>query len=194
MDIIAACDEVMEELKRGSEKHSDGIIVRSESVGPAYQYSHGLSVYFPWSEPVQNRTWDTEYVDFEFNKATKWKRFLELYFEETLRETWEDEKDPRDSCSLPHNLDKDKADFLEEISARSVFNDDPQLGLGARDMLGQGKAGSLDPMGSGCDCGSIKNYPKIAHGDRKPRIRFKGYRLMASMNNSFERSFPKRKP
>jgi hypothetical protein len=193
-DIIDACDDTMEQLKRGSEKDCEGIIVRCECVGPTYQYAHGLSVYFPWAEPVDNKTWPEEYSEFRFNRATKWKKFLELYFAETQRKPQEAEKDPRDSCSLPHNLDKDMREFLEEISSRSVFNDDPQLMVGARDMLGPGKAGSLDPMGSGCDCGSIKNHPRIARGDTKPRIRFKGYRLMASMYQSFLRSFPKREP
>jgi Clostripain family len=200
-DIIGACDDIMEELMRGSEEHCDGIIVRSESVGPDYQYSHGLSVYFPWSEPVQNKTWEEEYLKFRFNRETKWKSFLNLYFKETLRNPQEDENDPRDSSSLPHDLEslphdlkKDMEDFLEEISSRSVFNDEPQLRHGATDMLAGNKSGSLDPMGSDCDCGSIKNHPRISHGARKPRVRFKGYRLMANMYSSFERSFPKRKP
>jgi Clostripain family len=67
-----ACLEVMTVLKRGARNDGDGVIVRSEFLGPAYQYSHGMSVFFPWSEPVDSEMWDKYYKDYEFNKKTQW--------------------------------------------------------------------------------------------------------------------------
>lgn len=44
--------EGLERLER--EKRFQGLVIYSDSFGSAYQYSHGLSVYFPWAEPVEN--------------------------------------------------------------------------------------------------------------------------------------------
>ena len=195
-DIMDACDAVMEALKRGSETDDDGVIVRSEYCGPAYQYAHGLSVYFPWAEPVNNQMWKHEYRKFKFSNATKWHRFLKSYFDKTLRETQGDEVDERENCSLRHSLRKTMLDFLEDISTATLFNDDGQLKVGSKDPLGPpSKSGSLDPTGSDCDCGSIKNHPVISHSrnsrHREPK-RFKGFRPMVHMHSSFQTSFPLR--
>jgi hypothetical protein len=191
--IVDACEAVMETLKRGSETYDDGVIVRSESCGPAYQYSHGLSVYFPWAEPVDNQMWKREYRKFKFSNATRWHRFLKLYFAQTMRETQEDENDRRDTYSLPNNLDQRMLDLLETISTASLFNDEGQLKVGSKDPLGPpAKSGSLDPTGIDCGCGSIKNHPVISHSRRRDPRRFKGYRPMGKMYKSFQRYFERR--
>ena len=187
-DVVKACDEVMDKLKRGTETDDDGVIVRSEYCGPSFQYAHGLSVYFPWSEPINNQTWKHEYQKFKFNTATNWRSFLKLYFDETLRQTHGDEVDERDRCPLP--VDRVMLNFLEDISTASMFNDEGQLKIGSKDPLGPGKSGSLDPAGSDCDCGSIKNHPVISHSRQRPAKRFKGNRPMVNMGVSFEKSFP----
>jgi cysteine peptidase C11 family protein len=193
--IALACDAVMEKLKRGSNDDDDGVIVRSESCGPAYQYSHGLSVYFPWAEPVTNDTWRRQYRDFKFSRATGWRRFLKLYFKKTMRATQGDEPDSRDRCSFSAGLASDLLELLEDMSTAAVFNDDGQLTkVGSKDPLGSGKSGSLDPTGSDCDCGSIKNYPTISHARHKNPRRFKGHRATTNMYESFVRYFDPRKP
>jgi hypothetical protein len=45
-------EEELERLKR--ERRFEGLVIFSRSFGSAYQYSHGLSIYFPWAEPVEN--------------------------------------------------------------------------------------------------------------------------------------------
>lgn len=193
-NIKTACGEVMDILKRGTNSGDDGVIVRSEYCGPLYQYAHGLSVYFPWSEPINNQTWKREYKKFKFNHATNWRDFLKLYFEETLRETHGDELDERDSCPLL--IDETMLNFLEDISSATMFNDHGQLKIGSKDPTGSpGMSGSLDPSSSDCDCGSIKNHPVISH--RRSGKRFKACRLVVNMAESLDKSFPvggKRKP
>ena len=44
--------EALEKLER--DRRFEGLVIFSRSFGSAYQYSHGLSVYFPWAEPVEN--------------------------------------------------------------------------------------------------------------------------------------------
>ncbi len=55
------------------------MIMRSCYSGPAVQYSHGLSVYFPWAQ-VSER-----YAELEFAQATGWYDFLTKYVKETRR-------------------------------------------------------------------------------------------------------------
>ena len=185
-EIIVACNKVMNVLKRGSDANDDGLIVRCEPAGPAHQYAHGFSVYFPWSEPVNNDTWDNQYATFEFNQ-TGWRSFLEHYFDLTLRELPERENDELDPCPLPPDLDEDMMDLLEDMSTGKFYDDDgAQLKSGSRDPLGGGKSGSLDPTGSDCDCGSIKNYPMISHS-RLDEKRFRAYRTVCNLYKSFGR-------
>jgi hypothetical protein len=93
----------------------DNLVVRSEYFGWKFQYSHGLSIYFPWSEPleVENVTETPStvvrqpgqssvatkaksdstmerYRGYKFNQAFKpgpsWFDFLKAYFECTQRQ------------------------------------------------------------------------------------------------------------
>ena len=167
-EIEDACKEVMIVLKKGTDDEDNSVIVRSEFCGPAYQYAHGLSVFFPWSEPVANPMWRRLYRRFEF-KNTGWQRFLKQYFIDTMRNPAGDEANdvepPLDLASLNPNLDRDLLETLQALAVR-VFNDDGQLGpAGSRDPLGV--AGSRDPQGGECDCTSIKNYPSITHSVRR---------------------------
>ena len=187
-DIMDACNAVMEKLKRGTETDDDGVIVRSEYCGPAYQYAHGLSVYFPWAEPINNRMWRKEYRKFKFSTATKWHRFLKSYFEATLRKPQGDEDDRRDRSPFADNPDIAMLHFLEDVSTATLFNDDGQLKVGSKDPLGPGKSGSKDPTGSECECGSIKNHPVISHS-RHPK-RFKAQRVVVNVAASLDKALP----
>jgi Clostripain family len=160
------CGAVMEALKRGKHNADDGVIVRSEFSGPDYQYTHGLSVFFPWSEPVGSRMWEELYPQYAF-KETAWYRFLKEYFADTMREPEGDEYNDVEPPFIPKTLDRDLLELLQAM-AKQVFNDDGQLGRGgSRDPLGV--AGSRDPQGDDCNCQSIKNYPSITHsGTLKP--------------------------
>lgn len=162
-EISLACNCIMDELKRGKREEDDGVIVRCESAGPAFQYSHGLSIFFPWAEPVGSPMWDNHYDQFELIEKTSWGKFLKEYFAATQRKPRLDEKDERDEPVPNPNLERELLVAMEEASAK-VFNNDGQLNKsGAHDTVGPGgnKSGSHDPTGSDCDCGSIKNYPSV---------------------------------
>jgi len=161
-----ACGEVIGALESGDDK----LIIRSGFTGPAYQYSHGLSVFFPWCEPVNRRFWPREYADYKFNE-TSWPKFLNQYFENTMRFSRGSERHPGERLEPRTGLDE----ILLDAPIR-VSNGDGQLGAGgANEMLGKaggndplgkaggndpmGKAGGNDPAGDDCGCPSIKNYP-----------------------------------
>jgi len=57
-----------------------GMVKKSIFNGAAYQHSHGLSIYFPWSVISPG------YGKFGFAKATGWQRFLTKYVSATRRE------------------------------------------------------------------------------------------------------------
>ena len=168
-NIQEACEGVMKVLKRGTPGDDDGLIVRSESAGPSYQYSHGLSLYFPWTRPIASDLWEKQYADYALmqHETTRqtWKDFLDRYFDSTMRKVRETEADVLDQGSLTAQQDPDAA-LLEDIS-RLVFNEFGQLKDGSKDTTG-GKDGSRDPTGDDCDCATIKNFPPFTRRRKNP--------------------------
>lgn len=159
--IQVACDNVMNVLARNLKE--DKLIVRSEFVGPTYQYSHGLSVLFPWSSAAKGDHWSDYEKKYGF-KATAWHQFLKEYFSRTMRLSRIDERvdecNPTERTLLARPLRLEQK--LLEVVSTLIFNEDGQLGGGKHgsvDATGPGKHGSQDPTGGDCDCPSIKNYP-----------------------------------
>ena len=162
-EIVEAANDVMEVLKRGARRRDFGPIVRSAFCGPAYQYSHGLSVFFPWAEPIGSNMWDEQYENYELNQRTGWRTFLKTYFACTMRLTQEaegDKREPQPSFTQPP-LDRELLMVLEQMSAGLLTGIEQLAGkIGPRDPLGNGqKTGGGDPAGGGSDSVVIKNYP-----------------------------------
>lgn len=67
------------------------IVMNAAQVGPLFQYSYGLSVYFPWARVSD------EYSNLCFASKTKWADFLELYVENVSR------RPPRCRCGSTGN-------------------------------------------------------------------------------------------
>jgi len=172
--ISKACQEVMEVLQKGVEGDDDRLIVRSEFVGPAYQYSHGLSVYFPWLRPMKSELerqfWPEEYQEYKFFKVLKnsrkstWSDFLATYFEQTRRLTRMEEFAQAKKVPGSKNEGRPKgrarrlqANLLEAF-ATVVFNHDGQLQ----------KPDPSSSQGDNCDCQSIKNYPAFTRQPEQP--------------------------
>jgi hypothetical protein len=66
-DVSAACDELMSVLKViKSNKRSErfeGLVIHEDNFGWKHQYARGLSVYFPWSEPLNYDRVPSERMD-----------------------------------------------------------------------------------------------------------------------------------
>lgn len=73
--------------KRNKQVLEAKLVVSAIFSGPALQYSNGLSIFFPWAEPLGRARWSNEYFKCDLHKQTDWGRFLERYFEKTKRET-----------------------------------------------------------------------------------------------------------
>lgn len=168
--INQACGEVMDALEKegapGGGRVAQGaggdkLIVRADFAGPDYQYSHGLSVFFPWSEPSTDSAIMGEYENYNFAE-TGWFGFLKEYFATTQRETRKEEvgEEQRRSLGPADERRRVEAEVREDMASlifagSGVPSPDGTLSDGNRS-----KPGPSDPTGDVCTCGSIKNYPR----------------------------------
>lgn len=172
-EIISTCDDVMAQLEKEIPKGEEKIIVKSEFAGPGHQYSHGLSVYFPWSRPVSDMPILEEYGQYKLNETmksifdgTSWLTFLEDYFAQSMRRPQKAEANDaqRRTPALPD--EQIANDELAEDLLSLVFNGEGRLSIenSPTDVL---KIGTRDPLGDDCSCSSVKNYPRDTRARRE---------------------------
>lgn len=166
-DIQQACGKVMDKLvkenpKEAGQSNAPQIIIASDSLGPAYQYSRGLSVYFPWSEPSRDSHIMAQYERYRFSTEIKnpWAAFLRAYFEATKRIVSNDELDERRFLpTVPVNGPMIIDRGLDEDIASLIYNGEGMPDL--RAALGGGlKSDPTDKAGGDLEAVSIKNYPR----------------------------------
>ncbi|HET6891354.1 MAG TPA: clostripain-related cysteine peptidase [Pyrinomonadaceae bacterium] len=165
-DMLNACRAVRDKLNES--KKPEGLIVESATFGPEYQYSHGMSIYFPWSAPIEDPFEDIlgRYRKYDFTRALgdhSWLSFLEEYFKATLRKTREMEDtygfraaqmEERFAFGANGNGDKSNGHPTSRSTPGFALTDGDSLPGGA----GDGKVSP--PLGIGsCHC-SVKNYPR----------------------------------
>jgi hypothetical protein len=154
--IKLACREVRKTLDAPQRSDEfDALVVYSDHFGPTYQYSHGLSIYFPWSEPIADGVQNVlrNYQDYAFTRELKnnsWLSFLEQYFTETRRASREKE-DSIKKGGLQKRIKIATAAFDDSIT-------DSNLAL--TDNAALTKPNPADSGGEACNCASIKNYPR----------------------------------
>jgi hypothetical protein len=68
-----ACNEVMDFI-------ASSFVLKSCYSGPGFQYSNGVSIYFPWADVTP------DYGNLGFARYSGWGRFLEVYTNETRRQ------------------------------------------------------------------------------------------------------------
>ena len=173
-DVVNACKAVMTAIDPPQErvagkadsdenlrKSFGRLVVFSDHFGPTYQYSHGLSIYFPWSQPLDDGVDDggekigggvlEKYRDYVFTTAlgdNSWLDFLELYFTQTMRKRRSVEEGISDEES-------------SEILPAGTGSPATAGSTAPGDSLPFGGGGKPDPAlfgGAGCACPSIKNY------------------------------------
>ena len=168
-------DEGLDDLKTDRDKEESEVerrtaafnklVVFSEFLGPTYQYSHGLSVYFPWSRPIDPAPGDISkeelkaggagvldrYKGYAFTtqlgEETSWLSFLNAYFGATQREPREVEE----GLITPEQL---KAMRAANVGGGNAGNG----GAASTALPAPVKGTPTEAGGAGCTCGSIKNY------------------------------------
>jgi hypothetical protein len=179
--VRVACDRVIKVLSIVTSPSRSvrfrGLVIHSGNFGTKYQYARGLSIYFPWCEPLDDEPWAPErqngqprseskgrnqkivegYRSYDFNKgANSWWSFLDSYFKETKRESrWEENPEELAAQLSITNFTNSRANQdLKE--ATSEFNVDGSLGTRTPDV------GTRTPdTGLDCTCPTIKNYPTV---------------------------------
>jgi hypothetical protein len=158
---------VKENPKKDGDPDIPQIIVAADSLGPAFQYSRGLSVYFPWAEPSKDSPILREYQSYRFttdfitedpkDDENNWLKFLRAYFKTTKRKVSTDEADNK--RFLPHLEAKPIEQVLVQDIASLIYNGEGTPDL--RGSLGLGdKSDPSDRTGGDYDSVSIKNFPR----------------------------------
>lgn len=167
-EMKAACNAVIEALQEmpmeaRKAKMPSSVVVHSDHFGPLFQYSHGLSIFFPWARPVQEepRVLDdnvlTRYEKYEFTKAlgsSSWLSFLDAYFTGTQRKSREEEDGNNFVAALvSENGNGSTVGIPSNAAIINALKDSARLGLEDSPALKDSAR-----LGTGCTC-SIKNYP-----------------------------------
>ena len=148
--IVRCCIKVQEEI--------DKLICSSFYIGSDLQYSHGLSIYFPWTYPTNPydfirmpkgkdfwlKTAFETYSGYGFVQRSKWSSFLKKFFRATLR-----------------NMRRARQSF--KIDPNITFD----LGI-AENVLPENEVLTIDLQKSSPDTGivdreiwsNVKNYPR----------------------------------
>jgi hypothetical protein len=175
-DISKQCNEIKDVLAPADRGARTTAVVRhADNGGTDFQFAHGLSIYFPWSKPLDDQrttvptTQDgsaprpTEakgnrvmalYKGYDFTAEFgehSWFSFLERYFEDTKRKT----QDPRDNAFSEYReiIETDEATIGTALNtaAISFFN-----GVTLKKTAQLKKT---PQVGGDCTCPSIKNFP-----------------------------------
>lgn len=154
------------------------VVTASDYVGPAYQYSRGLSVYFPWTRPsdesqiMQGYKSYKFHTDFEEADKPSWFNFIQDYLTATERDTKRGEIEERErrrnggkSDSLPQTPEQEMQDLQEDIGSLIYRGEGP---LGGFALAGP-KTDPFDKTGGDCNCASFKNYPRDTRTRRSRR-------------------------
>lgn len=151
--IKRACLSVIEALTPGPA--AKGPILRVDFCGPDSQYSYGLSIYFPWSKPLEDnyehviRNYET--YAFVRHLDGAWLEFLNAYFEKTLRNVREIKFTPRPDYDREAALELAMASF----TANGFRSGPPDYGSSAL----TGKVNPSDAGGYWVPS-TVKNYPR----------------------------------
>jgi hypothetical protein len=127
--VVEACEEVQRAIDQrplGDEGLSPtGITLISGYIGAAYQYSYGLSVFFPWANILDaTGTPDlTRYNALKFASPTGWADFLKVYLEKTQRDARYDQQNENQA-------------ILSGLNRRSIVSSFMKFGAPDSDLFG----------------------------------------------------------
>lgn len=142
-------------------------IVRSSFAGPEYQYSSGLSLYFPWSSPVENVL--EKYAVYKLVEPLParetWLHFIKAYLVATQRASISEQR------ANPITELGETPEVLASANTveRELFEDQIAVVYGQATARSTGytldgdkpeKTDASDPLGGLCSAPSIKNYPR----------------------------------
>lgn len=167
-DVRLACGRVMAAIRpdlfnlESDEdiQETSPVVLEADNIGPTFQFSYGLSIYFPW-----NRVSEV-YKTLDFARGTSWWDFLDEYVRATRRE-------PRNSACLSEESPIKNRVFDPPTDEVSVLLDNR-----GKDAVGVKYTAPADKYTAPADKGlsykarSMKN-PPIAWCPNDDRVRSK---------------------
>lgn len=163
--IIDGCNAVIGKLKPQNGT-PDGPVVCTDYIGPDCQYSHGLSIYFPWSQPLKDENDHVleNYEGYAFTQGDltrgPWLDFLMAYFAETQREDRLSEErrfGDEDASYQNDPVYKKALAVASPTFAAAVASDGREF---SSTTVLEGKISPPDAGGGACACASTKNYSR----------------------------------
>ncbi|HEX7333909.1 MAG TPA: clostripain-related cysteine peptidase [Pyrinomonadaceae bacterium] len=174
-----ACEAVMAELETDNSTtigaRFSKLVVRSTNFGSLYQHSHGLSVYFPWTQPLGDEKGSVlkRYKKYkftrEFQKENSWRSFLKLYLKKTEREA------------------RHKYESTDENITLAYVG----YGVGQLSMLEGRDHKTSGASGSSCSCISIKNFPTVKRTIKGKKCRMRGLAISQEFRGDQQEVQPK---
>lgn len=177
--VSSLCQAVQNALASEEEGNSKGIVRHADNFGTEYQYARGLSIYFPWHRPFDDKKTlkpkkcpekETEsqptpkslqnYRCYDFTLEFgdhHWLSFLETYWDRTLRDQREQSREP---LITPDRDDMDP----EEAAEKSVYQRAKDL-FDERISKRTPELKKTPDVGTDCTCPTIKNYPTTREKD-----------------------------
>jgi hypothetical protein len=163
---------VMNVLETSHTRPFDRLIPFSDFFGPEYQYSHGLSIYFPWAAPSARVL--KRYQAYAFEQTLKlmrtnghkkpvsgsWLSFLNAYFRLTQRGARDSKQEKKTSFIGPNGQRAHAVLKLNTKQALSFGNGGSNGGSSL--AIGDGKPTPSLSIGEG------KPAPSLGGGDGKP--------------------------
>jgi hypothetical protein len=160
--IIDGCIQVMNEVE-GTRDHcgkvkTHGIVEESYFIGPELQYSHGVSIFFPWTLPTEpyfftragNNEWVLRtafetYCEYDFAQQSEWSLFLGAFFKATLRKVRRSSRDfaLRENGRLDDGLVHETVHAPSEVLANDLQKSSSDTGKVDHDVWS-----------------TVKNYPR----------------------------------
>ena len=158
-----ASEAVRSKLEESAKPGS--FIVESDYFGPLFQYSHGMSIFFPWASPSPDLALNPaedilgRYRKYKFTSELgddSWLSFLEQYFKATLRKSREAEdgvvvNQPQPVTAQSTIAPGSNGAFVAATNGNGVDSLAP-------DKVSPALKRSPPLEGDSCFC-SVKNYP-----------------------------------
>jgi hypothetical protein len=147
----------------------NGLVVLSDNFGWEYQFCRGLSIYFPWSEPLGDVNNDPikKYESYTFHRdmgeGHTWLGFLKDYWKATTRPV-----DPNNSTEFFDQI----LNTSPQSAIFEALHGDPGTGgsfFDTRRLLGGALNKPTGGSGIDCGCNSIKNFKTVVKLDRRIR-------------------------
>jgi hypothetical protein len=186
--ISKLCQAVQDVLAAEHQRENpEGVVRYADNFGTDYQYARGLSIFFPWCEPLddQSPTSDSKqdgtqrsqrgatskkvmdlYRDYDFTRDfgdDSWFSFLNAYFELTKRAPL---TDPESTSYVEITDDLG----VNEDAARRVF-ETAKSAFTAGLLKRTPELKKTPDVGGDCTCPTIKNYPTVMPGKSGRNIR-----------------------